>query len=285
MPEFLEGLNIPEKFWEEVAEALSCHTCSAPLDIGSDVGTATSDERMEDALWESWYNDYSVKFQSFFSHLEKYPYLGALHPLGKEIVENIHKLSKDPLHKVQWFRARRVENSNVLCTDDMLPPDPMCVAIPEGRYNHFGQQAFYLSDSKESAAREILGKTGGLAWVQEFELKNIVDIANLCKDFIDDPNISELLFGLAYTNVLAQPVERIIGWKPQYFVPRFIADCLKHSGYRGIIFRSPHHYGENLVLLESEKSNIEPNGTPSIMTLPKEEDPHHPFGLRPHLDF
>ncbi|MCW5799984.1 MAG: RES family NAD+ phosphorylase [Nitrospira sp.] len=285
MSELLEELNIPERFWEEVAESLMCRTCGAPLDICCDVGTATSDEIMEDELWESWYDDYSLQFESFSSHIEKYPYLGALHPLGKEIVTNINKLSKDPLDKVQWFRARRVENSNLLDTEHMLPPNPMLVAIPEGRYNHFGQQVFYLSDTKESAAREILGKTGGLAWVQEFALKNITDIANLCKHLIDDPNISELLFGLAYTNVLAQPVERIIGWKPQYFVPRFIADCLKHAGYKGIIFRSPHHYEENLVLLEYENANIVPTGTPSIMTLPEDEDPHLPFGLRPHFDF
>lgn len=285
MPEFLEDLSIPKKFWEDVAKALSCSTCGADLDMSCDVGTATQDEEEEDELWGSWYETYSPRFDDFSKHLESYPYLGLLHSLGKEIAKDINKLSREPLGTAKWFRARQVENSKLLGRDDLFPPDPTAVAIPEGRYNHFGQQVFYLSDTKENAAREILGKAGGLAWVQEFTLSHIVDIANLCKYFIDKSAISELLFGLAYTNVLAKPVERTLGWKPEYFVPRFIADSLRHAGYKGIIFRSPHHYGENLVLLEFNKAEITSTSEPSLVTLPKEEDLPKMFGPPPDVDY
>ncbi len=285
MPDFLGELNIPERFQDQVARGLTCSTCGAELDITCDVGMPTEDELNEERLWNSWYDTYSPRFEEFAKHLESYPYLGLLHPLGTEIVKEIKTLSKEQLPSRRWYRARKVEDSRLLSTSDLYPPDPKIVAIPEGRYNHCDQQVFYLSDTKENAAREILGKSGGLTWVQEFELKDLSNIALLCKDFLDTDDISELLFGLAYTNVLARPVERAAGWKPEYFVPRFISDCLKHEGYMGILFRSPHHYGENLVLFEYKKDHISHIADPSLVTLSEEKTPENLFGQLPAVDF
>lgn len=272
MPDFLEELCIPSKYWEKVACALNCSTCGAGLDITCDVGTATEQEIGEDDLWKSWYETHSFRFQEFYEHLERYPYLGLSHALGMEIAQEIEKLPKESLPRTNWFRGRRVDNCQLLNVMDMFPPDPKHVPIPEGRYNHFRQCVFYLSENKESAAREVLGNEGGLAWVQEFELSGTTDIANLSKGTQEpDPDTSAILFGLSYTHVLVRPVERFVGWKPEYFVPRFIADCVKQIGFKGIIFRSPHHYADNLVLFSPSDCVAKPVGTPSVITLKKEE--------------
>jgi hypothetical protein len=287
MEDFLGDLGIPDKYRGEVAASLSCSHCGAGLDITCDVGTKTDDERREDELWDSWHQNYEWRLKEFAEHLEKYPYLGLMHPLGKEISDDIEKLPRSSITKPSWFRGRRVDDSRVLEPMDMFPPDPNLVAIPEGRYNHFGQCAFYLSETKEGAAREVLGKDGGLAWVQEFALCEISDIANLSKHDFDAPeeDISVLAFGLSYTNVLAHPVERAAGWKPEYFVPRFIADCLKKVGFKGIIFRSPHHYSDNLVLFSYPEKDVKTVNAPSIIPLKKEEksDFYNPLADFPSL--
>ena len=136
MPEFLEALSIPKKYWEEVALSLSCSTCGADLDITCDVGTATEEEIRENELWNSWHETHYFRFQEFSEHLEKYPYLGLSHPFGRELVKDIEKLTKEPLPRPIWFRGRRVESSQVLDVKDMHPPDPKLVPVPEGRYNH-----------------------------------------------------------------------------------------------------------------------------------------------------
>ena len=162
---------------------------------------------------------------------------------------------------------------------DLFPPDPKHVATPEGRFNHVGQCVFYLSKTKEGAAREVLTKEGGLAWVQEFEIGTISDIVDLSSGLINTPqeDISALRFGLGYTKALARPVERSYGWKPEYFVPRFLADYLKRVGVKGIIFRSPYHYSDNLVLFQYGDGDVKSVNEPSLITVKKGQEPNSPF--------
>ena len=283
MPEVLKGLRVPKKYWEGVASSLTCFSCGTPLNITCDVGTKTNEERREerrqDKLWNSWSKSYQLKFKEFAEHIEKYPYLGLAHALGNEIFKDIEHLAKHSIPQSSWFRGRRVENHTVQKPKDLFPPDPKRVAIPEGRFNHFGQCVFYLSKTKEGAAREVLSKDGGLAWVQEFKIDTISDIVDLSSGLINTPpgDISALRFGLGYTKALARPVERTDGWKPEYFVPRFLADCLKRVGVKGIIFRSPYHYSDNLVLFQYEDGDVTSVNEPSLFTIKKGQGPNSPF--------
>lgn len=276
MPEVLERLRVPKKYWERVASASTCFSCGTPFNITCDVGIKTNeqrrDEQRQDKLWDRWSKNYQRKFNEFAEHLEKYPYLGLAHSLGKEIFQNIEHLARHQIQQQSWFRGRLVENHVMQVSKDLLPPDPKRFAIPEGRFNHFGQRVFYLSATKEGAAREVLGKEGGLAWVQEFEVGTISDIVDLSSGLINTPpqDISALRFGLGYTKALARPVERSNGWKPEYFVPRFLADCLKRVGVNGVIFRSQYHYSDNLVLFRYEDRDIKPVKEPSLITLRSE---------------
>lgn len=283
MPEVLKGLRVPKKYWERVAGSLTCFSCGTPLNITCDVGTKTNEERREerrqDKLWSSWSKNYQWKFKEFAEHLEKYPYLGLAHALGKEIFKDIEHLAKHSIPQSSWFRGRRVENHTMQESKDLFPPDPKRVAIPEGRFNHFGQCVFYLSKTQEGAAREVLSKDGGLAWVQEFKIGTISDIVDLSSGLITTPpeDISALRFGLGYTKALARPVERSDGWKPEYFVPRFLTDCLKRVGVKGIIFRSPYHYSDNLVLFQYEDGDVKSVNEPSLITIKKGQGPNSPF--------
>jgi hypothetical protein len=288
MQDFLEMLHIPKRHWEAIANSLNCYTCRAPLsitcDVGTqDVGTQSEEELRQDRLWNRWYKSYEPRFREFSAHLEKYPYLGLAHRLGKEIFKGIKSLPQSSIGEPSWFRARRVEGSDLISHEEMLPPDPERIPIPEGRYNHFGQGAFYLAETGEGAAREVLGSSGGLAWVQKFALNNITQIANLSRGLLDtaEKDQSVLLFGLAFSTVLAHPVQRTAGWKPEYFVPRFIADCLKREGFKGIRFRSPHHYADNLVLFQygDGDGDVRPVKEPILLMLKKVEEPKSPIDL------
>lgn len=274
MQDFLEMLHIPKRHLDAIADSLNCFTCRAQLSVTCDVGTQSEEELRQDRLWNRWHKSYEPRFKEFYAHLEKYPYLGLAHRLGKEIFKGIKSLPKSSIGEPSWFRARRVERSDLISHEEMLPPDPERIAIPEGRYNHFGQRAFYLAETGEGAAREILGSSGGLAWVQKFELNNITQIANLSRGLLDtaEKDQSVLLFGLTFSKVLAHPVQRTAGWKPEYFVPRFIADCLKREGFKGIRFRSPHHYADNLVLFQYGDADVRPVDEPFLLTATRKEE-------------
>ena len=71
-----------------------------------------------------------------------------------------------------------------------------------------------------------------------------------------------LNFGLLFGEILSQKVLRKDGWKPEYFIPRFFADCAKHSGFSGIKYQSARWLRENLVLFSWLDSDIEPIGDP-----------------------
>jgi len=73
-------------------------------------------------------------------------------------------------------------------------------------------------------------------------------------------------------------VKRRGGWKPEYFVPRFIADCARASGFAGIRFQSPRHYDRNLVLFAWSDDGLIPEGEPSIIKLSaiKDDEPFPP---------
>lgn len=270
-----------EDLREKIASQISCPHCGAGLDITCTVGVKSDVELATDDLWDRWYKTYHYRFEDLHDHLAQFPYLGLLHDLGAELQAAIGKFPKSTLAAGQWHRAREVSSSALLTADMLRPPDPSAVPIPEGRYNHFGQRAFYLAEHKEGAAREVLGDQGGIVWVQIFDLEDTSDILDLAphERAMDDPepDIDLLSFGLMHARVLEREVQRTAGWKPEYFVPRLIADCARQSGFKGIRFRSTKHYGRNLVLFNWIEERVKASGVPQILTVPAAlPNPHFP---------
>ena len=274
LPDLLNDLRIPESYHEAVAEALTCPHCGTDLELLCDVGIKTEYERYIDFKWDDWYRKYEHKFEDFFVFIEKFPYLGLHHKLGKQLFKKVPGLPKFNIEGELWFRARKVNGSKILTTDDLFPTDPEKVEIGEGRYNHFGQSVFYFAEDDFGAASEVLEEKG-LVWLQKFRIikaDNIIDLSHEISEE-PDPELDLLSFGLRYGRVLGRGVKRSAGWKPEYFVPRFIADCARLCGFNGVKFNSSRSYSRNLVLFSWEKENIEPIEVPYIYKFEKNIDP------------
>jgi len=144
------------------------------------------------------------------------------------------------------------------------------------RFNHFGQSVFYLAEDDHCAASEVLEEEG-VVWIQEFTISHAEKIIDLSYQphAGPDPELDILSFGLRYGGVLSQAVERSSGWKPEYFIPRFISDCAKLHGFNGIKFYSSRAYpSNNLVLFSWQKETIIHKNPPYLFELKK---PEHPF--------
>jgi len=144
LPELLAELNIPEDYHEEVANSLSCPYCGADIELNDDVGIKTFYEREIEAKWEEWHKKYDPEFIEFFYHIEKFPYLGLSHKLGRQLNKKIPSLPSLTINDEKWFRARKVNNGKILASDDFYPADPKDIVVGEGRFNHFGQSVFSL---------------------------------------------------------------------------------------------------------------------------------------------
>jgi hypothetical protein len=73
--------------------------------------------------------------------------------------------------------------------------------------------------------------------------------------------------GLIHSGKLRHPVLTSANWKPEYFVPRFIADCARLREFSGIQFRSPKHYEENLVVFNPGVRFVERIGEAELFEL------------------
>ena len=168
----------------------------------------------------------------------------------------------------------------MLKSSDMYPPDPEAIGIPEGRYNHFGQQVFYLAASRDAALAETFDDDEGIAWLQEFCLTSIADVMKLDIDIDADPESTTdvLAFGLMFSGALDRPAARPVGWRPEYLVPRFVADCAKASGFTSISFTSRRHSSRNLVLFSYSADSVVPVGDPAIRTWSTRQRPYSALG-------
>ncbi len=262
-------LSIPSERWEDVAAELVCPNCgNQDIDLDTDVGTRPLEEVWIDQTWEEWRKKYGERLNEFYKHLEKFPYLGLDHDIGREIFDAIAKFPTCEIKDGVWFRSRNISSSKRMTHNDMYPPEPNVVAIPEGRYNHHGQAMFYLSESDEGAAKERLDDESGVFWMQKFNILHMTGILDLTIDFYAGlhQEIELLAFGMIYGRDLTLSVERSKGWKPEYFIPRFIADCARLGGFNGIKYKSSRSPFTNIVLFSWDKKYIVPVGEPTVFT-------------------
>ncbi|MFA5239936.1 MAG: RES domain-containing protein [Phycisphaerae bacterium] len=91
----------------------------------------------------------------------------------------------------------------------------------------------------------------------------------------DDENIPIIVLGLINVKLPALKVEKDCPWKPQYFISRFISDCAKEQGFKGIVFNSRKHYERNLVLFDWKKEDIIFQDEPRIVQIKRSEYPEN----------
>ena len=264
--ELLSNLDVPAAAWAAVVSGVNCPNCGNAIELGDVVGTKTAEELEWEHLQHDWDRKLRRSFDQFQAHLERWPYLGLAHPIGRRIARSISRMRVIVIEDQPWYRARVPNEGRSFDTSDVMPPNPNEIAVPEGRYNHFGQSCFYLAGDKETAMQEALQGQAGIAWVQEFSVSRVESVLDLepgPHGWVT-PGLDLLSYGLTFGGYLEREVQRAAGWKPEYFVPRFVADCARHAGRAGIKFRSSRTYGSNLVLFSWGEPAIRPVGEPKI---------------------
>ena len=207
---------------------------------------------------------YASALKSFGEFLEKYPYLGMRHKLGKEIFNSISNFSKVTIENELWWRARKADGAKRFTHKDLMPPKH---SNKEGRFNHFGQSCFYLASTKEAAQIEALEKREHLSWIQQFKILKINSILDLSRIGCSSDDAPKLSWFLNIKFRTATQSRSNI-WKPQYFIPRFVADCARAQDFSGILFEGTRHKERNLVLFDWVEK-IKPVGKPKVVQFRK----------------
>ena len=285
----LWSMEVPEKKAEAVAALLKCSNCHGSIDEWDDIGIKPNYQVEEDAAVEYATRRWGKKLTDFSAFLATYPMLGATHPVGKRILQEIDKFRKLTLPEGVWFRGRRIDAAGRKFTpDDLRVPDPSTVAIGVGRFNHHGQPHWYLAEHERTALEEVLDPGETLAWVQRWKVAELSDVLDLVlerrgfeffESFLADAEVAAgvvggariselpvLALAMMWGQHLDRPVDRKAGWKPEYFVPLFVMDAAKYRGFRGIRYTSVDGDGVNLVIFDRDApvSNV---GDPEIREL------------------
>ncbi|MFH0984133.1 MAG: RES family NAD+ phosphorylase [Candidatus Omnitrophota bacterium] len=259
LEEVFDEFNVPAKLRDRLVEELCCGNCRAQFSRGDTIGVKTQAEVEEENEWERLRKKYIPAIKDFGEFLEKYPYLGCAHKMGRKIYNALRQFPKVGISNEIWWRARKPEGAKKFLTKDMLPPKQ---PEAEGRFNHYGQRVFYLAESKDAALIETLEKGENIAWIQRFVITEIDNILNLTMLASRQDELEGLPWFINVKLRSLVPGSRAI-WRPEYFIPRFIADCARSMGFNGILFDSPRHKGKNLVLLNWH-NQIKAKGKPRI---------------------
>ena len=248
LDDLMELMGVPEACREEVAERLDCPCCHQSHELYEEVGYKADEEVRYYELADTWYQEYQGQFDEFHKYLEDFPYLGMNHGFGRRIYKEVSGFPTTKITDDIWYRARRISDGRELTPLDFYPPDPTKCVIGEGRFNHHGKSLFYLAGNEYGAATEVMREDETRAWVQKFRIKGLERILDLIpEEGWAEEGLPVIAVGLMYFGALTRPVEREKGWKPEYLVPRFVADCARAQGFEGIAFKSARHYFDNLV--------------------------------------
>lgn len=270
------SLEIPEEFYDEVASRLRCPNCGTPLESMSEVGVKTEYQKEVDDRVERLTEEIEPDIEEFYQHLVKFPYLGARHPIAEKIIKEIKSIKPIKLENETWFRARTISTSDKFTTSDMLPPDPSKHAISEGRFNHYGQSHYYLGSNPQGCIKEICGINDKVVWIQKIIINSLDNVLDLTENWFEDWNermdkLPYLYGGILSNRRLTQPVEHASSWKPEYFIPRFIADICKEFSVNGLIFPSAVYSMKNIVVFNINEMAYSFEGEPEILMGIKEE--------------
>lgn len=266
LADLLMDCEIEEEHWEEVLDGLSCPNCGTEFTSPYDEVEIKSeyDKKVEATLERACAPVLLEELREFHDFLASYPYLGLGDPkgMGAKIRKAIRNWPATVLETTTWFRARKLnEESRIFTPEEMCAPDPSKVYVPEGRYNHTGQSFLYLSDDPETAFHEIRLGNENLCAIQKFRATGVTRVLDLRRNLRDlDPEADLLAIAIIYNGYLQLKPKQGTSWKPEYFVPRFIADCARLESYEGICFSSAAHFGENLVVFPQKMAAFVPDG-------------------------
>lgn len=266
--DLFDRYKLEEGSRDQIIQKLTCPNCGNELERYCEIGLEDPDDKEINAHIDAAIKKYGKKIDDFKKITDHHPTLALQSSLAKNILKEI-KNGKIKTCSIDgyYFRARTLSDSKVFTSDDFLAP-PLGKS-QEGRFNHAGQNHFYIADHEETAINECLSGTDpSLIWVQQFKFKKINNILDLSSDWDDQgPSTSTLLVALHNTAILKETKNNKEMWKPDYNITRFIMDCAKQNGYSGIKYNSvKDHIGKNVVLFECKQDEIEDYEKPKIMS-------------------
>lgn len=278
---FFDELEIPEKWHKKIYETVKCPVCGNDLDAFTDVciDFSLGEQEKYNKILNQIAEKSKPRIEEFYQYLCKYPYLGASHKVGKELIKNISTLTTITLKDREWYRARKISDSKIFNKEDMFPP-PQDVIIPEGRFNHYGQSHFYLGESENLCASECSHNKSCICWMQKIKIKEMDNILDLTKQYYEYynstdklkvPDLPIAIAGLLLSGKITEYQKNDNCWKPEYFVPRFIADICKEKGIKGILYPSSISFGIDLVIFDFNESDYEFMGEPYLYKYKYEE--------------
>lgn len=256
--DLLMNHNVPEELQDEVVSKLRCPRCGNPFEAWEEVGTKYSFECEHDSTLQKALRKHEEELFDFNGFLHRFPLLGATHPFGKKILREMRKSPRVPIHKPHWFRAR-VKKEHGFCLTQSEK-------VPDQRYNSSGQARWYFTDNPEAAVTEVTKED--TAWVQRFDVGSLTGLLDLRSWQADDERATDeegdyhsphglLITSLVYGDLLTQrhhSNDETRRWKPEYLVPRFVAETAAACGFCGIICGCVRFPGENLIVFNPKWS-------------------------------
>ncbi|MGN0729739.1 hypothetical protein [Treponema sp.] len=253
--DLLDDIGFTEAQKEKIYDNYVCPNCGCDLNAFSEV--TTNEYYQEEKFYEKYIKkitaNVKTKIDDFYEYFIKYPYLSCNHSVGKQIIKGIDSLVKLDIDNQIYYRAREPKDSAVFTTDDMLPPSPQKVPISEGRFNHFGQVHWYLSDSETLCGAECSHKKNCILWFQKVKINKASCILDLAKDYIDYSFIPD------NTKIYDLPV--VVA---ALLLSRVITKKQETKGINGILFPDSLLPGKNLVIFDINKIQYEFDGKPEL---------------------
>lgn len=275
LSEVLDDCGVPQddSLQEEILANLECPNCGDNLSEHFEVGVKFDFEIAHERAVDLANEKYGEQLKEFAAFLEKYPMLGADHPVGRLILielKSFPKTRRKRLEKSTWYRARRVKDGREPRPTDLGLADSQAVSSP-GRFNHLGQAHWYLADSDATAAMEVVKEDEAIVWMQKWVVEGLERVLDLVVFGPDDPEpVSDsmvealplLATAMIFGGHLNQEVDRTANWKPQYFIPIYVADAAKRAGFEAIRFSSSRSYGDPNLVIFNEDAVITADGEP-----------------------
>lgn len=260
--ELLYDLKVPEKYHDMLYGRFCCPFCGNELYSDSRVELHETDDKLRETDVNRVLKTTEAKIKDFESFITKYPYLGLEHSVGKRISKEIVSVPTLCIENQDWYRARNVDCSDIFSVKDMGNPDPEKVEVKEGRYSHFGQSFLYLADSPYVCYDEIKSNRNSFCWMQKIRVKKLRAVLDLTKPDIQNPNLPLYVKGLLYTGVVNKASNHASSWKPEYIIPRFIADLCRRNKIDAILYDSSLSKGKCLTIFNPIDAEIEYCGRP-----------------------
>jgi hypothetical protein len=249
---------------------LMCPGCEASLTLSDYVAAYSDEELRHNRRFKRWHEEYSSKVNAFE---------GFSFEIQRTITKALKRSHITVLEPGTWYRG--------LGRKPRSPEDcfPFNRQSP-GRFNHFGQLAFYLGAEKLTAALEVIQnrppkKKHSPLWLAEVTVESKLRVLDVRQPFPDGRQRQKAAFlqGLIESSFLRRPKTGDKPMHPEYLLTQVLADAARWHELDGIIYTSSQEYpysyrvfGTNLVIFRQDYRDSVKIGTQARSALADDSD-------------